>query len=639
MDNPFLKRATEYLRDEEAFLGIVSPEPVRYFMEGYAKAGVLYDRMVLMSGTPGSGKTTLARLFELPMLATLLRNSESGPNKELLAALMECGAIAQAQPVLLGCRLSLESDYREVWEFSYSEDLRLALTTALIQARAVLGWLRYLELCDVDLDQVEVRPVPSAEAAVLAIGGTSARGIMERARSVERALYHTVAALIPPPAEKLSTDATDAYQPFDVIEAFVINGGNWAGRALTPLVILDDAHHLHPAQFKGLKGRLSRRELRVARWVLTRLDILQPDEALEAATKDRSPPPPLPGVNAKRDITVITLQSGGYGEARRKNRTAFRKMAKDMADRYLKLMPIFSTRKRERFADLLTTNVSPIVASEFEKLSQSVESTQQRFGITARRRGELLAEVDGYLKGKESEDVRQAMLRVLMHRYGKRIPQGELFADPDPEPAKPITADVGVYDAACLLLFHEHRRPFFFGMDDLCDLATENAEQFLHLAARLVDESAANIVRARRASLDPATQQRLLRHRADEIYREWNFPHVQEVKALVEALGQRLLARSLEPNAPLGAGANAYGILQREFESIPESQPDLARVLQYGVAYSAFSLVPYYSCKHEDWCLIELGGVPLLHFGLTIKRGGFVEGDARELARLAAGPR
>ena len=65
MANPFEKRATEYLRDDEAFLPIVTPEPVATFFARPAKEGRLYDRLTMIIGTPGSGKTTLARLFEV----------------------------------------------------------------------------------------------------------------------------------------------------------------------------------------------------------------------------------------------------------------------------------------------------------------------------------------------------------------------------------------------------------------------------------------------------------------------------------------------------------------------------------------------------------------------------------------------
>ena len=75
MENPFLKRAAEFLRDPEAFLAIVSPEPARVYLAPHAN-DALYDRLVQIRGTPGSGKTTLSRLFAYPTLATLLRNKD-----------------------------------------------------------------------------------------------------------------------------------------------------------------------------------------------------------------------------------------------------------------------------------------------------------------------------------------------------------------------------------------------------------------------------------------------------------------------------------------------------------------------------------------------------------------------------------
>lgn len=54
MENPFQRRATEFLRDDEAFLAIVSPEPVTYFLGKPGKGGILYDRLVLLRGTPST---------------------------------------------------------------------------------------------------------------------------------------------------------------------------------------------------------------------------------------------------------------------------------------------------------------------------------------------------------------------------------------------------------------------------------------------------------------------------------------------------------------------------------------------------------------------------------------------------------
>ncbi len=639
MDNPFLKRATEHVRDDEAFLSLVSPEPVRHYLAPSAEAGVLFDRLVVIRGTPGSGKTTLARLFELPTVAAVLRNSSFEGYKPLVASLTQCRAVAEDRPLVVGARLSLESDYREIWEFPYSEELRLALTLALIQARAVLAWARHLENAGFDVGESRLVHVAGAEGAAAAIGGTALPQVTERARVVERALYEVAAALVPPPLDRLPAACTGAYQPFDVLEAVLARRGVLETRLL-PLVILDDAHVLHPMQYRGLRLRLARRELRIARWIMTRLDVLNPAEALEAFTETQQDHPPLPGVSAKRDVTAITLQSVPGPDGRRRQRSAFRAMAKDMADRYLRRMPLFAARRLQRLSDLLSTEEAPFPEGGLKRLEQVTVATQEHIGLPEARRAALLASVETYLGSQAAPEYRLTMLDVMMHRYGKRTSQRGLFGEESPEPAKPLTADISVYDAAKLRLFHDFQRPYYFGMDDLCDAGSENAEQFLHLAAELVEAAAGNVIRGSKTiALDPALQHRLLTTRAGEILQqEWDFPHCDGVKKLVTAIARRCVDKSLERNAPLGAGANAYGIRQEEFEKIPTEQPRLAQVLQFGVAYNGFTLVPHYHCKDDVWCLLELGGIPVLHFGLTLKRGGFLEGSARELDRLLQEP-
>jgi len=321
---------------------------------------------------------------------------------------------------------------------------------------------------------------------------------------------------------------------------------------------------------------------------------------------------------------------------RKRQRSVFRNMAKDMANRYINQMSLFSNRSINRLSDLLLTEPPSLSLSNRNHLIHAVNKNVEELSIPLSRKNSLLKEIERYkydAKGV-SEDIKFAMLNILIHRYIKRIPQKSFFTEEDVEPSKPLNVDGTIFDAARIHLLHKYDRPYFYGINDLCDASSENAEQFLRLAAILVDTSATQLIRSKSPSLDAITQNKLLRQRADEIIEAWNFPQYQLVRILVNNIANRCIKISLESNAWLGAGANAYGILQKEFEDIPQRYPELARVLQFGIAYNAFTIIPHYTCKNQEWCLLELGGMVLLSRGLTLKRGGFLEGTAKDMYKI-----
>ena len=336
MSNPFKTRATEFFIDDESFLAAVTPSPIDFYLRDDRDR--LYDRLVVISGTPGSGKTTLARLFQYRTVKILSKHNDIDAYREIAVALADCGMLQDGEPTKLTCRIPLGSEYRDFWEFPYDEDIRTRLLESMLQARTCLSWVQNLRAAGHSLDDVTIVVRSDAEAAAESVGLENLNAFYDKAREIERAIYKISAALLPPAIDQLPLIVTEPYHPFDVIEKFQVALSSEI-LDLRPLVIFDDVHELHSEQFDRLKSWLVRRELRVGRWIMTRLDSLSPRQVLQG-TPSRAAED-LKRVQTKRDITEIRFQSN---KNRSVTRQRFQKMALDMSTRYIRMMSVFERR-------------------------------------------------------------------------------------------------------------------------------------------------------------------------------------------------------------------------------------------------------------------------------------------------------
>lgn len=622
MANPFLRRATEYVRDDTSFLAIVSPAPLTTFLAKNKHKDEIFEFPVRIIGTPGSGKTMLATLAEFKMVEAILKDPNNATNRELAAALADAGFLENGKPKVAAVRVPMESEYRDFWELPYETSVKAKLVFWLVQARTILGLIRNLTANKTrTIDDIRFIPRASYEAHLEQIGGLTGSGIQNRALDVQKAIYSVGAGLRPPKFEALPEDATAPYAPFDAIKRIEID---WYGETLSlnPLVMLDDVHALHHEQLKLLFKTLSYREMKFGRWLMMRLDALSPNAVLQTPgvhdTHDRS---------KTRDFIDIRMQ----GHSKKvKERRQFRTMAVDMADRYLPNVLALKNRNATKFARLLSGEVPQLSLAKLKELRALVMQDQGKLKITESRKSEIDELIKTYLENAQlydhAEEIALQMSRILMNRYSIRRSKltPDLFEETDPDVKVPLKADSDITEGARVQLHHQFERPLHFGINDLCDVSNENAEIFLQYAGALIANIETRAIRNQDLTIKANTQEKILREKARSIMNEWAFPHAARVRSMVDKIGIECVQKSLLPNAPLGYGANAIAILESEMLELA-NEDNTSIILKQAIANGAVNIERDYGQGGKLWCLIELTGTVNIVYGLTFKRGGFLE--------------
>ena len=187
-----------------------------------------------------------------------------------------------------------------------------------------------------------------------------------------------------------------------------------------------------------------------------------------------------------------------------------------MAGRYLRRMPIFNERGFTVLGNLLGERRLSHTPPPLNELSEKVSATQERLRVSRPHRRTFEGQIQAYW-GCESPlpvDIALSMLSVMMYRHDVAEAGGptlfEVDEESESEPSVAVAANPSVYEAAVFQLFHGYDRPYYYGINAVCDASSENAELFLRLSAELVEGVATQIARNRGRTLPPATQHKLL---------------------------------------------------------------------------------------------------------------------------------
>jgi hypothetical protein len=622
MDNPFKKRRTELITDRRTLLSLVSPVPIEEFFR--VDKAELIEKLAMVVGTPGCGKTTVAQVVEFESLSMLCQTTSTPINKDLVDVLTMNGFIKDGLPAVLGHRLAMTTNFRDIWELPYSEQTRTALLRAFVQSKAVLGWFRQLEEMGIGTDDIEIVMGANSESVAEVTGANDSKAFRQYARDIELAIFRVVTSLVPPDEQEMAKGFLNtSYDVFEVLTA--IRVGKWPApleapaASLRPMMVIDDAHELHPTQFLQLRDWLKSKAIGVSRWLMCRPDVVSADDYRDALTKDAVPEEDMtPGSTRGRDYLLKLMQLGPSKEKR------FKLIAVDIGNRYIAGIPEFARRGLRDLRPMLGQGVNSMPEGQIKLLQEQIDKLARDSHFSS----SLVATLRARVPTTARPDEALAALRILMHRERNRTPQLGLLPD-DSVRDEPVTdermAGSSLIEGARIQLMNQFDRPYYYGVDKLISASNANIEQFIRLAGGLVDEVLARVTREKSADLTPKAQHAALVSQATQAMNEWDFPYNAVVRELVKKIANRCLERTMRPNAPLDDGANAIGIPQEEMEKVLKRSERLARVLHFAFAYKALVFVPQYNCKGKVWCLLELGALPSMANGLTLHRGGFIE--------------
>jgi hypothetical protein len=309
----------------------------------------------------------------------------------------------------------------------------------------------------------------------------------------------------------------------------------------------------------------------------------------------------------------------------------FTNYAQNILDRRLATQDLIPAGKFSQYLrDQLQSNE---ITSEIKKGLESLRTEIQRHTTNSRYK-EWLEKAERLIDQGNIESLRTLYVtRILLSRD---LLKRQLALDLMPLSAEDFDERdrSQVQAAADIFMNDEINVPYYFGMDRLCTMATNNIEELLALAAILYEGlQAKQVLRRPELRLRPAEQEKLLK---DAARRKRDFipkNHTEGTRAqrLIDSVGSYCRERTFLPNAPYAPGVTGIRLAQeqmtrlnRETQPFVEEIKMLKRVLAECVAENLFIIrESSASSNRESGIIFYLNRTLCVYYGLPLQMGGW----------------
>lgn len=616
--NPFLERMSERTTSDQEFVRLFSPKILEKLAEDAFDGAVHIFR-----SAPGAGKTTLLRAFTPAALRAFWNARHAQELAESYRKLVGRGVLEEQNgPQVLGVLLSCASGYADL---PPGIDIKQeGLLRALLDCRIVLRTLRSVaallgfsspdQLDTVRLEYqdtaADLKGIPRLEDALC---------LAKWAEQYEQRVYVQLDAL---------TDQNSANMPLHAR----FEGVLWLQsvrfifreQAVAPkrLLMIDDLHKLRRKQRDLLIDELTVLRPTIAVWLAERTIALGDDLLSQGARQGR-------------DLREYTMEDMWTGS---KSPHQFSTFAQNILDRRMTMQDATTSRsfsqclRGEHVPDEIRTNV--------ERGIKLFRGEVQRHRNKARY-SDWLTRAEQHTAEPSIDSLRELYVtRILLTRdEAKRQMALDLALTADEFEDRDSSQ---VRSAADIFMHEELNIPYYFGLELLCVMATNNVEELLTLAAALyVGLQSKQVLRKPELNLSPIEQEKLLKEAAKR-KRDFipkNHTDGSRAQRLVDSIGAYCRGKTFVPNAPYAPGVTGVRLPRTELNRLNSDAKPLAaehallkRVLAECVAENLLvAKSSSASTSRDSGTIFYLNRTLCVHYDLPLQMGGWQDVLADEL--------
>lgn len=597
----------------------------------------LWDLPVVIRSAPGGGKTSLLRVFTVEALQVIA--SRPDEFDDLHRRMIEIGALESAGPLVLGTRIGLAQDYRDLMDLGVDNDISRKLFFRLLDAHIIS------EVCDAairlaggrwpgDLALLQFNAQGLASEALDRLGGSDGLSLWRHARAADAEIHDMLDSVVP-----ISWDGVGGHGSLYSLRALsgveLTIGGT--AQKVRPLIMFDDGQELASDQRTALLEALTDRELNVSRWYTERHSALTPEEVVGDGEPGRG-----------HHIVPLESKARAMGGQMRNGRRlrAYESMLIDVADRRArKPLADYGDETDTAFAEFLDGDDQSRLDARSDEAVRVVRQRVLALSAGRDRYDEWLANTES-LSGYTAA-ARWRELEILITKDRDRA-QLELLDIPLNDNDLKTQSGSSIREASALFLRQEFRLPYYFGSQRLARLGSQNVEQFLMLSGNLFDEMLALVTLGRRPWLDPFGQDRIVRTTSDAFWsaipqRRSFGRDIQHLLLRIATLARRDTYREKAPYAP-GVTGTALSMRDRSLlldPSVRSRTPGadvLFRALAGAIGHNLLFAELNHSVKGNQWMVLYLNRMLCARFALPVGYGGFRERPLQEMCAWMAEP-